>query len=373
MKKEEKTVVIYTLSDPIDNKPRYVGKTEKTQKRRLIIHIAESKRGATTHKCNWIRKVLNERRKPIIEIIDMVPECEWKFWETYWISQMKEWGFKLTNGTLGGDGQAHSHKPIDQYDLDGNFIKTWVSITEASEKLNIDGGRIGEICSGKPQSKTAGGYTWKFKGEKLLLEDYKHNPNPFDKKPVDQYTSDGIFIKEWKSAEFAGNKLNIHPDTIGKVCKLNTKSKLAGGFIWKYQGEKINLEDHKNIQKKSINQYDMEGNFIKEWESIKEAGDSLRVTPENIGKVCNGSNKTAAGYIWKYKGDKLVLSEHRYNINLYTPVLQYDLNDVFLNEYRNLTEASLKTNVPKNRISNVCRGWNKTGSGYKWKYKTLEV
>lgn len=49
-------------------------------------------------------------------------------------------------------------KKVDQYSLDGKFIKTWSYITEAMEKLNIF--HIEQVCLGK--RKTAGGYIWKY-------------------------------------------------------------------------------------------------------------------------------------------------------------------------------------------------------------------
>lgn len=53
--------------------------------------------------------------------------------------------------------------------------------------------------------------------------------------------------------------------------------------------------------KKIVNQYDLEGNFIKKWESIKSAELQLNIPNQNICKVCQGKRKTAGGYIWKYE------------------------------------------------------------------------
>jgi hypothetical protein len=39
-----------------------------------------------------------------ISIIDEVKEYEWKFWESYWIEQFKQWYFKLENKNNGGGG-----------------------------------------------------------------------------------------------------------------------------------------------------------------------------------------------------------------------------------------------------------------------------
>ncbi|KKM02512.1 hypothetical protein LCGC14_1783660 [marine sediment metagenome] len=54
-------------------------------------------------------------------------------------------------------------KPVLQYDLEGNFIKEWSSILEASKSLNIDNSNIGKVRMGKINS--AGGYIWRIKNE----------------------------------------------------------------------------------------------------------------------------------------------------------------------------------------------------------------
>lgn len=52
---------------------------------------------------------------------------------------------------------------------------------------------------------------------------------------------------------------------------------------------------------KSILQYDKEGNFIREWDSIKEASDYHKIKPTTIGNCLGKRVKSSGGYIWKYK------------------------------------------------------------------------
>lgn len=49
-----------------------------------------------------------------------------------------------------------------------------------------------------------------------------------------------------------------------------------------------------------IDQYDLDGNLIKTWKSLKDAADTLNIPRGNICKVCKGERKTAHGFIWKY-------------------------------------------------------------------------
>jgi len=95
-------VFIYTLSDPITNDVRYIGKTNDV-KFRFNDHIKKSKNNKT-HKDKWISSLLNKGLKPLISIIDTVHEDGWEFWEIFYISLFKTWGFNLVNHTEGGDG-----------------------------------------------------------------------------------------------------------------------------------------------------------------------------------------------------------------------------------------------------------------------------
>lgn len=51
-------------------------------------------------------------------------------------------------------------KKVNQYDLKGNFIKTWNSITEAANELKICGSKITCVCKGS--RKTTGGFKWSY-------------------------------------------------------------------------------------------------------------------------------------------------------------------------------------------------------------------
>ncbi len=54
-------------------------------------------------------------------------------------------------------------------------------------------------------------------------------------------------------------------------------------------------------KRKTVLQYDPDGNFIREWSSITEASRGLGIT--HVGKCCNGKAKTAGGFKWKFKNN----------------------------------------------------------------------
>lgn len=60
-----------------------------------------------------------------------------------------------------GSKLLKSKKPINQYDKNGNFLKSWSCSKEASNYLKIDSSTITKCCRGK--KKTCGGYCWGYK------------------------------------------------------------------------------------------------------------------------------------------------------------------------------------------------------------------
>ena len=74
---------------------------------------------------------------------------------------------------------------------------------------------------------------------------------------------------------------------------------------WCSAKENVQHSIKNNLRKsKAINQYDINGKFIKEWKSIKEASIVLHIPDSNIINCCKGKCKIIGGYIWKYVEEK---------------------------------------------------------------------
>lgn len=52
-------------------------------------------------------------------------------------------------------------------------------------------------------------------------------------------------------------------------------------------------------RKQKIKQYDLDGNFIKEWTSTREASRSLNISETSISNCVNGNSSNAGGFVWK--------------------------------------------------------------------------
>ena len=119
-------------------------------------------------------------------------------------------------------------------------------------------------------------------------------------RPVNQYDTTGRFIRQWKSIADAKRELgNIG---IGSACNNTYGHKTAGGFMWRYSDEVSGTE---NIQAvvisdvfRAINQYDLDGRFIRQWKGISVAEKELGI--RNISEVCHGHRGKSAGYMWRF-------------------------------------------------------------------------
>ena len=73
---------------------------------------------------------------------------------------------KPSRAMLGKKGiKCPNSKKINQYDLNGNFIKLWHSTMDIERELKIKHDSISNCCKHKKSYKTAGGYKWEYAEE----------------------------------------------------------------------------------------------------------------------------------------------------------------------------------------------------------------
>lgn len=101
-KPEKHKVYLYTLSDPLTNEIRYVGKTIQALNCRLATHKCRN-RGIKNHTEAWVKSIKNKGLLPKIELLDIVDISNWENEEKFYISYLKSLGFRLTNHSEGGD------------------------------------------------------------------------------------------------------------------------------------------------------------------------------------------------------------------------------------------------------------------------------
>lgn len=92
-----------------------------------------------------------------------------------------------------------------------------------------------------------------------------------------------------------------------------TKKKLSEIRKYKYSGTNNNFygKHHSEMTKKKIAiansktvlQFSKDGEFIREWDSMRDIERELGIAHTNISTCCKGKHKTAGGFIFRYKED----------------------------------------------------------------------
>jgi len=126
---------------------------------------------------------------------------------------------------------------------------------------------------------------------------------------------------------------------------------------------------------KPVIQLSLEGEFIKKWDSIKEACDSLGFQQSSISTCCANKNnvKQHKGFIWLWEENY----NESFNINDYKRpyktrkgkiTLQLDLDGNFIKEWINAIIASKELGLSYNSIIRCCSGNQSTSQGFIWQY-----
>ena len=159
------------------------------------------------------------------------------------------------------------------------------------EGLNCKLGQANSIVSDLTKNKMSQshiGLTWSKERKKKLSKTKTDHP---------------MYNDEWRDS--------ISKSLIGRKitwCKKISESRK--GMESNFKGKKHSKETinemslyrknhYKNSHKQQpVLQYHLNGKFIKEWNSIKEVKQSIK---GDISACCRGKQKTAGGFIWKYK------------------------------------------------------------------------
>ncbi len=114
------------------------------------------------------------------------------------------------------------------------------------------------------------------------------------------------------------------------------------------------------LMQKRIYKFDLKGNFLQSYQSIKTAANSCNLDQANIIACLKGRQHTCGGFYWNY--------EKKFDYVAYNPekkVCQYDLNGNLIKVWNSIQEAKIALNTTA-----ICRAIkNKsTAAKYQWRY-----
>ncbi len=307
---------IYSITNIINDK-KYIGQTYSI-KNRWYRHKQELENN--THHNKHLQYAWNKYGQDsfLFSILELCGVDNLNERETYWIKKLNSFndGYNLTSGDIGCRGYVHTQeelqkmrqyynpKPIYQLNSSLNLLKEWESSNQASTNLHIYKQTITDCCEKKNHVKSAGGFIWVYKEDfDTIDKEYYLNKNISKPKKIGQFDENLNIIKIWESG-YELDKSGYIGSVVSNVC--NHKRNSHKGFIWAFvdeDGKFIDDYDYTAIRTRTIrpvNQYDLNGNYITHYNSIKEASVKTGFDKNYISDVCNLIRKSYKNYIWKF-------------------------------------------------------------------------
>jgi group I intron endonuclease len=117
-----------------------------------------------------------------------------------------------------------------------------------------------------------------------------------------------------------------------------------------------------------IKQYNLQGEFIRDYNSLIEAAEDNKTSYQAISAVLNHKRKSHKGFIYKYINDntKIIPIERIPTVGRKTG--QFTKEGFLINIYESANAAAKAVGGSGRNIRAVCLGDRKTAYGYIWKY-----
>lgn len=130
----------------------------------------------------------------------------------------------------------------------------------------------------------------------------------------------------------------------------------------------INKTKEKKSNSKKVEQYDLNGNLIKVWNSVKEIYTTTQFKNDGISDCSKGLREFYKGYKWK------IIDHEKQELNYKPitapkPILQYDLNGNFMQEFESGTSVKRLLGIDDHLVRGCCNKVYNTSKGFVWIFK----
>lgn len=205
---------------------------------------------------------------------------------------------------------------------------------------------------------------------------------------VSRYSLTGQLLETYPGTKAAATAMGLSASHISSALRGNIRMLTAGGYLWRY-GKDPYVDVRPILEKrwqypspfatlqKNIGQYNLEGELINAYSSVKEAAKAVNVRPQNIHRAISGKAFTSAGFIWKESTKaKISVKSLRNQVGVsqmaYLPedkqVSQYDFDGKWIKTYATAAEASRVTGIAEGDIYSVVNNYRKiTAGGFLWR------
>lgn len=123
--------------------------------------------------------------------------------------------------------------------------------------------------------------------------------------PVVCLNLNGTFIREYRNCREAADFVGGRKENIRQCCNKSYGYKTQYGYIWMYKEnyakDGCDLNKYKRgSNEKSIDIYDLFGNFISTVKNARIAESEYGIPYKNVSQVCNGQKRQSHGYICRF-------------------------------------------------------------------------
>lgn len=378
------TGYIYKITNDINNKV-YIGQTIATIADRWHGHMSSAlnEKRYKSALYNAMRKYGREKfhikeissftKATKGELIDTLNIEEQKYIK-YYQSLITQNGYNLEKG---GNNKRVPGRKVHKYDLELNYICSYESCEEAGRQNNIDGCTIYSCC--KHDYYTAGGYIWSFDNEEPV-NPYSELPYFLKNMQIDMQRKYKLYNLGWNGERIFqynayGEVINIFSDLIDAKEKLNIsytdlrynlsgKNKKFKKSVLRYESMPFNAYSiSPNLQ--PITLYDLQGNFVKNFETKADAETFLGCPSGEIAKVLKRGG-SCHNYLISEYGKPLQRKVNRCEKTIY----MIDEDGSIVQEFPTIKDINLYFKIKDCHHSLNKAIKNKTKyRDYYWKYK----
>ena len=296
---------VYAHINKINNK-KYVGITQQTCKKRWM-------NGKGYKTCPKFYKAINKYGWDSFEHIvlkENLTEEQAKQFEIYFIdlykSNDRKFGYNLTRG---GQGRLKYSNDKERKKVRSEKYKKWYN--EHREE-NIQ--RAREYYNKHIEQKKQYNKEYREKNQekyKELAKNYYHNNKEKMYEMKEKWykeNKDKKAIHDKKYRETHKKEIKLKQKKYQEEHKEEIKTKRKQYYEQNKKEILLKQKEYYNKNKvlkgkdnlgEAVNQYDLDGNFIKQWKSLTKASRELGIQISNISMCCKGKRKQAGGYIWK--------------------------------------------------------------------------
>ena len=360
----------------------------------LKLKLVEIKDSVKTHVCISVHRLVAMAHIPNPESLPIVNHKDGDKLNNH--SDNLEWVTRTRNAEHALEIGLVNPKQTEviQYSLDGDFIKKYESVREATESLNCCTSSVHAACTGR--NKTCKGFVLKYstcptikepkttlKGEKwkkIKDSDYEISTlgRVYSHKSC-RYITNGLDLDGYPKIYMDGKTYRCHRlvaktflDEIEGKTVVNHKNgnksdNTLENLEWCTQKENVQHAVDTGLTKctTAVVQYTLDGEFVKEWSRIKDAAKAINVNGSSISCACLGFSNTIGEYQWRFKGDK---SPGKTSLR-FKMICQYDETGNFIKRWDKIADASKDLDIPAGNIVNTCKYKVKSAGGYQWRYE----